>query len=90
MSAVTDRNAFPKPPCPQCGAELAIEWLDATTYGDLARGERAYLPGQLTCPTNEDHNVRAAYAELAWPPGLSDDDKVWLRQHGTAWQARFT
>lgn len=40
-----------------------------------------YIPTRLACTANEDHDTRAAYAELDWPASLTDDDRAWLRAH---------
>lgn len=66
-------------PCPQCGAELRVTWLEVTPFPSQVKD---YLPGEVSCPKNPSHDVRSAYQELDWPTTLTEEDRAWLRQHG--------
>jgi hypothetical protein len=46
------------PSCPQCGAVIDVDWIDVREVGDR---RALWLPGQMRCPTNEDHDVTSLY-----------------------------
>jgi hypothetical protein len=74
---VMDPDDEPVPPCPQCGAPVNVDWLDVTPFPNV---RRQWIHGQITCTSNKRHDVTAAYEELTWPTGLTDEDRVWLRR----------
>lgn len=79
---MSNPDGFVPPPCPECGTALDVDWLDVSIT--VVR-DPVYIPGKMTCPTNEHHKVSAAYSELSWPADLTDDDRQWLRtQRGLA------
>lgn len=75
--AVVDPEEERRPPCPTCGTPVDVDWVEITTFGST---QRQWIHGRITCPRNPRHDVQAAYAELNWPAGLTDDDRVWLRR----------
>jgi hypothetical protein len=75
--AVVDPEEEYRPPCPTCGSPVDIDWCEITEF---SQSQRQFIAGRIECPKNRRHDIRAAYAELNWPAGLTDDDRVWLRR----------
>lgn len=48
------------PPCPVCGAPTQTDWIDIHALID-PRSE--WVPGQLWCTVNEDHDVTSLDAQ---------------------------
>lgn len=38
------------PGCPQCGATIAVDWINVSGVTDAMRGKRGYMAGRWHCP----------------------------------------
>jgi hypothetical protein len=47
--------------CPECGADLDIDWIESRGLGQ--RTPR-YMPGRISCPRGRTHDLTAAHRTL--------------------------
>jgi hypothetical protein len=70
---ITDPDTEPRPPCPVCGSPVRVYWYDVEP--------EYWLPLNTTCTKDPLHETRGALSEARWPKELTEEDRVWLRQH---------
>lgn len=50
-----------KVPCPDCGTDLDVDWVEIT---NLSQRYPEYVPGDVRCPASPSHDLDAAYPAL--------------------------
>ncbi len=53
-------DKFPEILCHECFSPISIDWVDASTIADAAKGVPVYLPGSMRCSAIRYHDVRPA------------------------------